>query len=54
MVAGAVLTFRVVIFLPEVVSIFFQRVPRIQNGFLTDRDSSRVADAKINTSCLLT
>ena len=34
--------------------VFFQGVARIQQGFVTDRDGSRVADAEVNARCLLT
>ncbi len=54
MAAGAVFTFRVVFKLAEVVCVLFQRVARIQQGFITDRDGRRIADAEVNTSRLLT
>jgi hypothetical protein len=36
------------------VSVFFQGVAGIQQGFVTDRDSSSIADAEVNTCGFLT
>ena len=51
---GAVRPFCLVFFVLEVVLVFAQRVPRIQQSIVRKRDSGGVTDPKVNTCCLLT